>query len=113
MWGLYLVVPATIVYILTRRIILESLDRRRIQAFVEARGLTLVDLNLALFVPGWGDNERGRAYTLRLRDGDGKEQEVTCRTSLWEVDFTDELEGPVRLNLPHPKSRPTSAKGRS
>ena len=109
MWEIYLLIPATILFILTRRIILEFLDRRRIRTFVEARGLTLVDLNLALLVRGWGDNNRGRTYTVRLRDASGKEGEVSCRTS-WRggVYFTDELEGPVRLNLPDPRARSTS-----
>ena len=111
MWGFYLLVPAAIAYILTRRIILETLDRRRIRTFIEARGLTLVDLNLALFVTGWGDNSRGRTYTVRLRDRSGKEGEISCRTSLLGgVYFTDELEGPVRLNLPTPKFRSSSTR---
>jgi hypothetical protein len=113
MWALYVIVPAILVYILTRRLIVEYFDRRRIQAFLEARSLTLVDLNLALFAPGWGDTVRGRTYMVRLRDRDGKELEVACRTSLFrEVYFSDESEGPVSLNLRTPPSNAGSVEVR-
>jgi hypothetical protein len=106
MWGLYLLVPLMILYILSRRFILEHFDRRRIRTYLQARSVTLQDLNLALFVPGWGDNDRGRTYVLRVRDRDGNELEVACRTSLFGgVYFSDELEGPVRLNLGHPRPK--------
>lgn len=100
MWWFAALVPAFFLYLLLQRVVTQWLDRRRIVDSLSADGSRLEDLDLALFGPGWFGAQGGRTYTVRFRDRDGREHLRSCRTSLFAgVYFTDELEGPVRLNL--------------
>ena len=109
MWELLLLVPVTVAYILLRRVVVQYFDRRRIQAFLYARGSRLEDIDIAFSAAGWGDNEDGRTYTVRLIGPEGNRSELICRTSLFGgVYFKNDPEGFVRLNISHRQPRSAS-----
>jgi hypothetical protein len=58
------------------------LDRQRIQAYLETRGGTVLDIKSRWFGPGWFGN-RGSTYDVTYRTPQGRTVSATCTTGVF------------------------------
>lgn len=82
-------------------------DRRRIRAYIAARGGSVDSIMYRHFGRGWIGQENTRAYLVRYVDADGVAHRATCRTAwLAGVYFTDEVFESVRRHDARRNSAP-------
>jgi hypothetical protein len=73
------------------RLLLGSLDRDRVRAYIGDRGGRLISSTWAPCGKGWFGEKSDRIYEVRYLDGDGNEHEASCKTSMFSgVYFTED-----------------------